>query len=226
MKTDRRLLREVLILLSLYLVPTLAVPFGAVQAIADLGTLTVTTIRGVAFSLLVIYLADLRGERSAIVPSDGGWIKRLSTTVIVACALLLMAGVIGALATFLPLPDPGVGSIIERLDSRFPRLAWIPSLVLTMASIGLVEELFFRSYLLHRFLQLGLSGSKSVLIAALLFSIGHAYQGAGALLFALFAGIFLGYLWRRRPSLFAFAAGHTLYNLSAILISHSVHATF
>jgi membrane protease YdiL (CAAX protease family) len=88
-----------------------------------------------------------------------------------------------------------------------------------MVSVGYVEELFFRAYLIERLGQLGRPRGQAVAIAAVMFSVGHGYQGWAALVFALLAGAALGALWLRRRRLIGFAAGHALYNLTAIGLS-------
>ncbi|MFW6228111.1 MAG: CPBP family intramembrane glutamic endopeptidase, partial [Alkalispirochaeta sp.] len=78
--------------------------------------------------------------------------------------------------------------------------------------------LFFRGYLLLRIRQFGASPFVAVVASALLFSVGHGYQGIPALVFAFSAGLFLGILWIRRPGIVSFTLGHGAYNIVALLL--------
>jgi membrane protease YdiL (CAAX protease family) len=81
------------------------------------------------------------------------------------------------------------------------------------------EEFYFRSYLLEGLAAQGLSAPLSIGLAALLFGIGHLYQGWWAALFAGMLGLYFGviYVWQR--DVHALAWAHAAYNLAILLAS-------
>lgn len=226
MDVRRRRLRELLILLSLYLLPSLSYSWGVTTSAADLPTLVATTIRNLAFSLLIVYIADIWGERDQILGRREGIARSLPTVALVAGVLFACAFAVGTATSFFSVRAPETGEVIPRLAELYPAWIWISALILTMASVGLAEELLFRSYLIHRFRLLELSPRAAVVLSAALFSIGHGYQGGAAIVFAFLAGLALGALWLRRGAIFSFALGHALYNIAALLISASGQAIF
>lgn len=84
-------------------------------------------------------------------------------------------------------------------------LAWLPLAL----SAGFCEELAFRGYLQKQFQAITGSAWWAVLIQALVFGIGHLYEGVGAVaritLFGALFGLFA--LWRKslRPGMIAHA---------------------
>lgn len=210
-----------MILLSLFLLPSLSASGGGLALGIDLRVLVATTIRNLAFSLLVIYLADLRNERNPLFGTSSRSVSRFATAAVIAVVLFSVSTVVGVIAARLPATAPEIGRIIPELAERHPPWLWIPVIVLSMLSVGFVEELLFRAYLMHRLRQLGLSATGTIILAAGFFALGHSYQGVAAIVFALIAGIILGFLWLRRGALIPFALGHAAYNLAALLISAS-----
>jgi membrane protease YdiL (CAAX protease family) len=84
-------------------------------------------------------------------------------------------------------------------------LAWIPLAL----SAGFCEELAFRGYLQKQFQAITRSAAWAVLIQALVFGIGHLYEGVGQVARIMLFGILFGLLalWRRslRPGMIAHA---------------------
>jgi hypothetical protein len=84
-------------------------------------------------------------------------------------------------------------------------LAWLPLAL----SAGFCEELAFRGYLQKQFQAITGSAWMAVLIQAIVFGIGHLYEGVGAVaritLFGVLFGLFA--LWRKslRPGMIAHA---------------------
>lgn len=229
-ETRRRLLREVLVVLSLYLLPALVVPSGLPAEGLDLRSLILTTARNLVFSLLIIYLADLRAERALLLGSAEASRRFPAGTaglaVFVATTLFVLSLLVGAVAARFSPETPGVGEVLPALAASHPAVVWVPVVVIAMAIVGLTEELLFRAYLLHRFRRLEVPPIPAVVLAAGIFSLGHGYQGIAAMVFAFLAGICLGLLWLRFPRLPAFAIGHGSYNLAVLLISAADSAIF
>jgi membrane protease YdiL (CAAX protease family) len=82
--------------------------------------------------------------------------------------------------------------------------ALLVSLVLTWTEAAFVEEMFFRAYLFNRLVDFFGRGHLGIILAliihAILFSLGHTYQGLTGVLETALAGMLLGilYLFSRR----------------------------
>jgi len=84
---------------------------------------------------------------------------------------------------------------------------------------GYKEELFFRSYLLTRFRQLGLHTRSAVIIGSLLFAILHLYEGLFGFLFAGIVAVYFSLIYLKTKSLNLIVISHALYNAAMILLS-------
>jgi len=84
-------------------------------------------------------------------------------------------------------------------------LAWIPLAL----SAGFCEELAFRGYLQQQFQAITGSASAAVVIQAIVFGVGHLYEGVGAVGRIMLFGVLFGLLavWRKslRPGMLAHA---------------------
>jgi len=85
------------------------------------------------------------------------------------------------------------------------RLAWIPLAL----SAGFCEELAFRGYLQKQFQAIIGSATWAVLIQAIVFGVGHLYEGLGAVgritLFGVLFGLLAGWRKSLRPGMIAHA---------------------
>jgi membrane protease YdiL (CAAX protease family) len=217
-----RRLRETAILFTLFVVPglTSSTPLG--QVVGALSPLIALTIRNAAFALLVLYLLDVQGEQELIHRhTEAGEASPLGLAVRVWAVLLGISILVSLLAATLGGSEVAVGSeaVVPSLRERYHAALWVPAITLAMVSVGFVEELLFRGYFIARIRQLGRPAPSAVVVSALLFSVGHGYQGVPALIFSFLAGVGLGWLWIRRPHLGAFAFGHAAYNISALALS-------
>lgn len=95
----------------------------------------------------------------------------------------------------------------------------LPLALLFCLTTGYREELFFRSYLLTRFADLGLKYGVAAVASTALFAIGHIYQGWGGMLFALMHGFLFSYVFYKRRNLHILALSHGFYNFTILLIS-------
>jgi membrane protease YdiL (CAAX protease family) len=90
--------------------------------------------------------------------------------------------------------------------------------VVFLIVVALTEEVLFRGYLLLRFRQLLKSTPTAVILSAVIFSLGHGYQGvAGIIVVGAMGVVFaLIYLWRQ--SLLAVMMIHFLQDFMAMII--------
>ena len=124
----------------------------------------------------------------------------------------LVAGVLG-MAIILHLLGPGHAKAINVILPQGARelAVW----VLISLTAGFVEELVYRGYLQTQFARFGMPVALAILIQAVIFGAGHAYEGwqkaVAITFFAIFAGVVAA--WRRslRPNMI----GHAMMDLLA-----------
>jgi len=214
--------RETAILFTLFVVPGLTSSTPIAQVVGALGPLAALTIRNTAFALLVLYLLDIQGERQLVISGRPEEVAFPVGVMIRVFAVLMGVSIaVSVIGTAIGGTNGAVGTpaIVRALEERYPAGVWVPIITVAMISVGVAEELLFRGYLIARIQQMGRSRRSAVIASAVLFSIGHGYQGVPALVFSFCAGIVLGALWLRRSHLGAFAAGHAAYNLAALALS-------
>lgn len=213
-----RRMREMIILYALFVAPGLAAPVMPTTFGMSLAPLVALALRNLAFSLLVLYLLDIQDETLLLGPDPRR--IRIATVLLVWTLLFGASLLVSAAATAVGIDAEGLaGALGGAENSVLRRPLGVAVLVAAMLSVGLVEELLFRSYVLARLMQLRLAPLPAVLLGALLFAVGHTYQGIPAVFFAFVAGVVLGLLWLRRPGLASFAVGHAAYNLAAVALA-------
>ena len=210
----RRLARETAIVYALFTLPGLVPPTAPTTVALDGTMFPALALRNAAFTLLVLYLVDLRGERGVVFGTSLGIGKRSVLALAIAAGLYGLAVVVASVADLVPwITRPVIAP--WRVPTEFGQLL---GFVTAMLAIGVTEEVLFRAYLMRRLQQLGLQSWWAVVVAALLFAAGHLYQGPTAFVFAALAGGALGLVWLRTPSIGAFAAGHAMYNTVVVLM--------
>jgi hypothetical protein len=106
----------------------------------------------------------------------------------------------------------------EPVPWRIDNPSVLPLVFITSLVTGYREELFFRSYLINRIGSIGVKQIPVILLAALVFSVGHLYQGAAALLGTFSIGCFLGVLYVRFRNIHMLALGHAFYNFFSLIL--------
>lgn len=206
-------IRESAILYALFVLPGVLAP-GDVSLLAEgIGAIIALIVRNGAFALLLLYIGDIR-DRRLFEPTE----KKLSVPYAIGIALILfiLSILIGAIGRYTGVWREAVFSSI--IPEATDPLRWI-AIVLLMVSVAGVEELFFRGYLIPQFRRIGASRELAIIASAILFAVGHGYQGPLALVFSFSAGVFLGIFWVRRPNLISLIAGHAVYNTIALVLA-------
>jgi membrane protease YdiL (CAAX protease family) len=102
---------------------------------------------------------------------------------------------------------------LQRLEILIPRspleLSWFFALSVTA---GICEELLYRGYLIW-YLGHWMGLIPSIVVAAVLFGIGHAYQGPRGVLVTAAVGLFLGLVYAISGSLYAGMVLHALMDV-------------
>ncbi|MBI3474255.1 MAG: CPBP family intramembrane metalloprotease [Acidobacteria bacterium] len=152
-----------------------------------------------------------RGEnlplRSIGIGTSPLW-KSLAWGVVIAVACIVPAALIAQMTGY------GHGAASKAFD-KLP--LWVVSIVVLRA--GVVEELFFRGYVIERLQSLGFGRAAACIIPLAVFAVGHWTGGAANILIALvLGGILTGfYMWRR--DLVSNMFGHFLVDFVANVLS-------
>ena len=131
----------------------------------------------------------------------GRWDSPTAVAIDVVAAVVVWSVWLGIVSA-LPGSD-SVQSLLPR--TRFEFAIWI----LVAVSAGVCEELVFRGYFQRQFLALTGSPGAAIALQALVFGVGHSYEGAWAVAKITAYGILFGLLaaWRKslRPGILAHA---------------------
>ncbi len=118
----------------------------------------------------------------------------------------------------------GVRNQLKNLELMMPasrhELTWFYRLSLTA---GICEEVLYRGYLLWALGELGLPPLWALGVAAVMFGIGHSYQGWRGIILTTAVGAFLGMIYGVTSSLFAPMAFHALMDVHS---GHLGYAAF
>jgi len=210
-------------LLPLGSLPGLRIPAQAspADALWHLGILAGLVPAG----LFLLHLIDRsEGYEAFHLPSRPG--RPLGLRPSTFAGALALAGLAWLLALLPALLDRAAGGA-ARLSAN-PLLAgigapdlgpalFIPLLLASCLATGLVEELYFRVYLLRRLGQAGLGPGAALVFSSLLFGLAHGSQGPVGALVAACLGALFALRWRTRGDWAEISLGHGLYDFTALV---------
>ncbi len=214
--------KEQAIELSVFLflvVPSMALSFFAVKQ-GSLGFVVVavaTILRDLSLVCLTLFFAWRNGEPVAAI----GWSTRRRWSEVVLGAGLFVPMYLGAAwlesalhAAGFSLPATPLPSLTPAPDPAQLLLAAVLVVI-----VALAEETIFRGYLMLRLTAITKSPAAAVLISAVIFSIGHGYEGsAGVITVGTLGAVFaVVYLWR--GSLVAPVTMHFLQDFIGIVLA-------
>ncbi|GBF51443.1 CAAX protease self-immunity [Leptospira ryugenii] len=117
--------------------------------------------------------------------------------------------------------NPGLfpAKLFHELQGNANLLAW--SIYTVGIMTGILEELFFRGYLLKSFIDKGY-GQEGLLIISLLFGFLHFGIGTSVVVPFLitFVGLFFGFLYLKHKNIWVPIACHATYNSLGLLIAY------
>jgi membrane protease YdiL (CAAX protease family) len=213
--------RERLIELGVFLlliVPSMALSFVVTQQQDQIGFTigaVATILRDAGLVALVLFFLWRAGES----PRALGWTSRHVLRELAIGVALFVPLVVGGriLESFLVSVGLTAASPASAglTPSRSPGEVLL-ALVLVVV-VAIAEETIFRGYLLLRLRAILPSTALAVLAAALIFTLGHGYEGTAGALTVGAMGIVLGAVYRWRRSLVAPATMHFLLDALAIL---------
>ncbi|MBA7647251.1 hypothetical protein ES703_55023 [subsurface metagenome] len=136
-------------------------------------------------------------------------------------SLIIFLGVLGILLllsliiALLPTEGQKMFQAGFRWQLSDPKL--IPLVLVFSIATAYREELFFRSYLITRFSQMGSGPMLNLLLSSLLFGLGHIYQGLAGFSVSFIQGLFFGMIFLSTKNIHRIALAHALYNTTVLL---------
>jgi uncharacterized protein len=143
--------------------------------------------------------------------------KTILRSLVIFVGIYALILIIMGIVSFLP--ENIEKSFIQNKDGQFSNLSLLPLVLVSSLITGYREEIFFRSYLLTRLRDIGISKYSTVIISTALFSIGHIYQGPLGVIIAVCISFYFSIVFLKNRDLHAVAIAHGLYNFSALFLS-------
>jgi membrane protease YdiL (CAAX protease family) len=209
-------LAEVLVFLFLITPSVMLSSFTIQRASLTFPMVAVATIlQDTALLLLIFFFVWRNGEPfSSLGWSLGRAWREVLLGVVLFVPMVLLIHLVESLlrSTGLSVPEAAPSYLIP---------SGVMELALAMVFLVVVavsEEVIFRGYLVLRFSHLLQKPGAAVLLAAVVFSLGHGYQGTGGILGVWVLGVIFGavYLWR--GSLIAPMIMHFLQNFVGVVL--------
>jgi uncharacterized protein len=208
---------EVLVFLFL-IVPSMVLSFLA-TGLGRLDFISVaiaTMVRDLALVNLVFYFIWRNGESLRHL----GWTWKNGSSDLTLGLLLFLPFTYGAnyLESFLKSAGLSVtaGPGPAFLSVQGP--AEIAMGLILVTIVALAEETIFRGYLILRFRGVGLSPWGAALLAAVIFSLGHGYEGAAGVITVGVMGLTFGLIYLWRGSLVAPVVMHFLQDFCGVVL--------
>ena len=200
------------------IVPSFVVSFFAVrQGQLSFPLVAGSTIaRDLSLVALVLFLVRNAGEAIASI----GWTRRRLGRELMVGVALFPAIFLGSLFVERAMRTAGfTGPSTPQPDLiPAPDLAQLLLAVLLVVVVAISEETIFRGYLMMRLGQATGSAATAIVLSALIFSLGHGYEGTAGVITVGLTGAVLGLVYRWRGSIVAPVVIHFLLDLVAIVI--------
>ena len=123
--------------------------------------------------------------------------------------IIYMAGVLAVFLMTGTAEDPGIITI------ELSAPVWLMALM--MLCVGYCEETFFRIYLVGA-MEPALGKKGAILLSAVLFALGHLYQGYLATAIIFFLGLGFQWIYSKYRSIHVNAMTHAIFDVISVLI--------
>lgn len=198
-------------------------PAGAVPQARIITYVTTLILEWVLF--VYVYLGEKLSRGTRAVHRIGGrWstMGDFGTDIAVAFGVWITFVVVGATLNLL-LKPAGAKVVAELIPHSLPELAvWVA----LSATAGFCEEYVFRGYLQAQFRAITGSVSAAVVIQAVVFGVGHGYQGITEMAIIFVYGLLFGSAaaWRKslRPTMIAHGCADTFSGIAGYAL-HLLH---
>jgi membrane protease YdiL (CAAX protease family) len=211
-----RVHRIELAIFLLLIVPSMVLSFFAVRqgALPFWLTATATIFRDLGLVSLILFFAWRNRESLksfGLTPGRGLW-REIGLGVLLFVPLFFATDLLQRLFVQLGLSVPS-GSNPIAVPSQAPIELILAMLLVVVVAFS--EELIFRGYLIRRFGGSGLGTAAAVILATVVFAVGHGYEGtAGVATVGVMGLVFaLVYLWRK-----SLTASMTMHFLQDFLV--------
>lgn len=213
----RRQAVELLVFLFL-VVPSMVLSFGAMlpEELSFVSVATASIVRDLALLALVLYFLWANGEplRSIGWRAEHPW-REVGVGVALFVPLYLAVGLLGTL-----LQQAGLSAMETPPAYLVPKGPGEYALaVVFLLVVSVSEESIFRGYLLLRLGALTGNVTAAVLLSALIFSLGHGYQGGAGVIAVGALGVLYALIYLWRGSLLAPMTLHFLQNATGLLLA-------
>jgi membrane protease YdiL (CAAX protease family) len=215
-RTKEQLL-EVSVFLFL-IMPSLLLSFFAIKqgSVSFAFTAIATILRDVGLVCLILFFLWRNREsiRQIGWTFENGW-REIALGLVLFPPVFVGAGLLENLLQSLGFSTPAtpLPSLTTPRDLGDLLLALVLVLV-----VALAEETIFRGYLTLRFENLTASRAVAVLLSAVIFSLGHGYEGTAGVLTVGTLGLVFAIIYRWRQSLVAPIVLHFLQDFLAIVL--------
>jgi len=217
MNRSRAVTEMLLIFLAFFLPGYLAQALGSSPGPATTIVLLQSILTGLPQLLLLAYVAGVTGPFAS--PEWGCAPLESRDALRVA---LLVAGCFAIIAPFAALssvlPREWTSALGAGYRWGLRSAAQIPLALVFCLTAGYREELFFRAYLFGRMEGIGVQPRVAIALSALLFCLGHVYEGPLGVLLAAGLGLLFGAAYARRRNLHVIALAHGLYNFIVLIV--------
>jgi len=212
-----RVLAEIGLLFAAFFLPGyLAQGFSAGPGTGTDLVMLQSIVAGLPQFLLMAYIAISIGPP----PARWGFVRFQPRDALRTAFLLL--GCFAVIAPFVvlltALPEDVTRSVARGYRWGIQRTAQIPLALLFGITAGYREEFYFRSFLLGRLEEIGVSIPLAVAVSTVLFSLGHIYEGLLAVAITGSLGVLLAAAWLRLRSLHVVAIAHGAYNAAVLCL--------
>ena len=175
-----------------------------------------TILRDLSLVSLILFFIRRNGEPvSAIGWTTRNFLREVGLGIVLFIPSFFAAGVLESLLhkAGLSAPSTPLPALVSEKGLTEFLLAFLMVVVVAFA-----EETIFRGYLMLRFTSITASPAAAVFLSAVIFSLGHGYEGTASVVTIGFLGAFwaLIYLWRR--SLTSLFVMHFLQDFIGIVL--------
>ncbi|MEJ2653383.1 MAG: type II CAAX endopeptidase family protein [Gammaproteobacteria bacterium] len=208
---------ETLVFLFL-ITPSLALSFFA-NASSKVGFVLVavaTILRDLGLVGLILYFLWRNGEPLRKI----GWIRPVAAREALLGALLFVPVFLAVTSLEFTLRAAGLSAPSTPLPSFLTATGTTQLLLagLLVVVVAIAEESIFRGYLILRLKPITGGAGRAVLVSALIFSLGHGYEGAVGVISVALMGLLLGWIYLWRGNLVAVTVIHFLQDFIGIVV--------
>jgi uncharacterized protein len=180
-------------------------------------TASAIIVRDLALVSLVLFFLWRNGEPlSSIGWKREHWVREVLVGIALFPVFFFILGAVAYLLQGIGFNIPPTGEQKFLAQVSFSQMALALLLVVTVA---IVEETIFRGYLLLRFTHITGSGTWSVLVSAVIFSLGHGYEGSAGVGTVGIMGMVFAVIYLWRGSIIAPVVIHFLQDFLGILLA-------